>query len=462
MSNYTRWYRPGKVSVTSGSTAVTGSGTYWSSAGLNPGDLLTLDNGQSFCEIASINSDTSITLAQAYSGSTVSGVAYAIVRNFTATSLPMVASVTAELLGDFQKYIDTDMQKLNGKSAYELAVQEGYTGTLTSWIASLKGAKGDTGSTGPTGATGPTGPQGVQGIQGLSAYQVAQAAGYTGTQAEWLESLKAAGEWSTLDTRTNILTYHNALSHNRFYRDKNLGTEITTAQHNAISSGTYDGIYPGDYWTLDGVNCYVLGCGSSGISWGNWNAGNHVVLGFRGFKRNGKLAGRFEYDLESGYTTPDSDEDPVTNENGLIGTRLYTELMPEALAWITPLVGGDSHLVGANVSISDHMTAGVNDHFTVKSGEKIFMLTLPMMWGWDEVSKYTSYPGLRVQQPYFLFNPLNDLTWCVPDAFYPGGFGFNSSADVTKNWTYMEGAYRRFTTAQTHGTYPASFFVLLR
>ncbi|MBQ6971792.1 MAG: hypothetical protein IJP86_05490 [Synergistaceae bacterium] len=33
---------------------------------------------------------------------------------------------------------------------------------------------------------------------------------------------------------------------------------------------------------------------------------------------------------------------------------------------------------------------------------------------------------------------------------------------LTKNWTFMEGAYRLSTTAQTYGTYPASFFVLLR
>jgi hypothetical protein len=53
-----------------------------------------------------------------------------------------------------------------GKSAYELAVQNGFAGTLAEWLASLEG--GD----------------------GKSAYELAVLDGFTGTQAEWLASLK--------------------------------------------------------------------------------------------------------------------------------------------------------------------------------------------------------------------------------------------------------------------------------
>lgn len=45
-----------------------------------------------------------------------------------------------------------------GKSAYELAVAGGYTGTQSQWLTSLKGAKGDTGAQGPQGPQGPAGP----------------------------------------------------------------------------------------------------------------------------------------------------------------------------------------------------------------------------------------------------------------------------------------------------------------
>lgn len=71
----------------------------------------------------------------------------------------------------------------DGQSAYALAVQLGYTGSETDWIASLKGAKGDkgdTGAQGPEGATGATGPQGPQGPTGATGAR--GATGATGPQ----------------------------------------------------------------------------------------------------------------------------------------------------------------------------------------------------------------------------------------------------------------------------------------
>lgn len=52
-----------------------------------------------------------------------------------------------------------------GKSAYEVATAGGYSGTEAEWLASLKGADGE------------------------SAYEIAVAGGYSGTEAEWLASL---------------------------------------------------------------------------------------------------------------------------------------------------------------------------------------------------------------------------------------------------------------------------------
>lgn len=53
-----------------------------------------------------------------------------------------------------------------GLSAYEVAVAEGYSGTVTDWLASLVGPQGPQGPTGPTGATGAQGPKGDTGAQG--------------------------------------------------------------------------------------------------------------------------------------------------------------------------------------------------------------------------------------------------------------------------------------------------------
>ncbi|MFF9705047.1 collagen-like protein [Streptomyces griseofuscus] len=63
---------------------------------------------------------------------------------------------------------------VRGDSAYEVAVKQGFTGTVAQWLASLVGPKGSTGA---------------PGADGDDAYEVAVAAGYSGTRAQWLASL---------------------------------------------------------------------------------------------------------------------------------------------------------------------------------------------------------------------------------------------------------------------------------
>lgn len=86
----------------------------------------------------------------------------------------------------------------DGKSAYQLAVELGYTGTLSAWLASLKGADGadgvdgvdgTNGTNGIDGVNGTNGADGVDGADGKSAYQLALDNGFVGTEAAWLASL---------------------------------------------------------------------------------------------------------------------------------------------------------------------------------------------------------------------------------------------------------------------------------
>ena len=63
-------------------------------------------------------------------------------------------------------------------SAYELAVQNGFTGTLTEWLESLKGTDDINGA------------NGKDGKDGFSAYEIAVKNGFVGTESEWLDSLK--------------------------------------------------------------------------------------------------------------------------------------------------------------------------------------------------------------------------------------------------------------------------------
>lgn len=56
------------------------------------------------------------------------------------------------------------------------------------------------------------------------------------------------------DDLLRIMTAPNAGAHNAVYRGKYLGTSVTAAQYAAISAGTFDDLYIGDYWTIGGVN----------------------------------------------------------------------------------------------------------------------------------------------------------------------------------------------------------------
>ena len=98
----------------------------------------------------------------------------------------------------------------DGKSAYEVAVAYGFVGTEVEWLESLKGVDGKDGvngkdgcdgrngvdglpgKDGKSGADGLPGRDGIDGTDGKSAYIIAVEHGFSGTENEWLQSLKGA------------------------------------------------------------------------------------------------------------------------------------------------------------------------------------------------------------------------------------------------------------------------------
>ena len=78
----------------------------------------------------------------------------------------------------------------DGKSAFEIAVENGFIGTETEWLESLKGSDGKDGTDGTNGQDGKDGIDGAPGTDGKSAYIIAVEHGFTGTETEWLESLR--------------------------------------------------------------------------------------------------------------------------------------------------------------------------------------------------------------------------------------------------------------------------------
>jgi hypothetical protein len=85
-----------------------------------------------------------------------------------------------------------------GLTAYEVWLAAGNTGNETTFLASLVGPQGPIGNTGATGPQGnqgpigPVGPQGLAGNNGSSAYQIWLENGYTGSEPDFLSSLVGA------------------------------------------------------------------------------------------------------------------------------------------------------------------------------------------------------------------------------------------------------------------------------
>ncbi|MBQ3138105.1 MAG: collagen-like protein [Ruminococcus sp.] len=161
----------------------------------------------------------------------------------------------AQLIEKFKEMIaemETGSNGKDGLSAYELAVQSGFIGTLAEWLVSLKGADGKDGADGKNGIDGKNGADGINGADGkdgtngkdgangLSAYEIAVQYGFKGTESEWLESLKGESgdpiDESKFATNTALIYLQNTLKNDISAQQEQIdGLEEESHTHNNSS-----------------------------------------------------------------------------------------------------------------------------------------------------------------------------------------------------------------------------------
>ena len=107
-----------------------------------------------------------------------------IVAIVVSIALIIGSSFAAAYIMHRNESIETSTTVTNGLSAYELAVQNGYSGTLQDWIASLSGK---------------------------SAFEIAKQNGYQGTEKDWSARLNQLAESKTLGILTAKLNSVNEL-----------------------------------------------------------------------------------------------------------------------------------------------------------------------------------------------------------------------------------------------------------
>lgn len=224
------------------------------------------------------------------------------------------------------------------------------------------------------------------------------------------------------DTEAKIapLLFNNAGAHNAIYRGKSLGSSVTTAQYSAISAGTFDDMYIGDYWTIGGVNYriaafdYYLNCGDTSCT------KHHVVL------------------------VPDTClYNHVMNDTNIttgayVGSKMYTEGLEQAKTSIKAAFSG--HVLSKRIYLSN-ATANGRASAGAWCDSEVDLMCEHMVYGngvFSPVSDGTTIPNnYRVEKsqlPLFQHEPsriCNRVSWWLRDVIsapHFAGVSYNGRA----------------------------------
>lgn len=153
-----------------------------------------------------------------------------------------------------------------------------------------------------------------------------------------------------------------AVNHRNVYRGKNLGTSVTSAQKAAIQAGTFNDLFIGDYWVINGVTWviadmdYFYNCGDTAFT------KHHLVI-----VPNGSL-----------YNASMNESNVITG--GYVGSKMYTENLDSAKATISAAFGD------MVLSHREYLTNAVTDGHPSASGW--FDSTVELM---NEIMVYGTY-----------------------------------------------------------------------
>jgi|GEM_PF-403314 len=131
-----------------------------------------------------------------------------------------------------------------------------------------------------------------------------------------------------------------ARMHANIYRGKYLGSSVTAEQYAAISAGTFDDLYIGDYWTIGGVNWrivdfdYWYGKGDTACST------HHVVI----------------VPDTNLYTAKMNDSNVTTG--GYIGSQMYTANLANAKTTINSAFGS-AHILSKRELFTNTVSNGI-------------------------------------------------------------------------------------------------------
>lgn len=184
---------------------------------------------------------------------------------------------------------------------------------------------------------------------------------------------------------------YNGAAHNAIYRGKYLGTSVTAEQYAAISAGTFEDLYIGDYWTIGGVNYriaafdYYWNCGDTAIP------PHHAVI----------VPEKNLYNAVMNTTN-------ITT-GGYVGSQMYTTNLEQAKTTIKAAFSG--HVVNHRIYLVNAVANGYSSGGAWVDSE-VDLMNEQMVYGsgiFSPVSTGSAVPAnYRVEKnqlPLFAMNP---------------------------------------------------------
>ena len=182
-----------------------------------------------------------------------------------------------------------------------------------------------------------------------------------------------------------------AVNHRNVYRGKNLGTSVTSAQKASIQAGTFDDLFIGDYWVINGVTWviadmdYFYNCGDTAFT------KHHLVIVPNSPLYNAQMN-------ESNVTI-----------GGYVGSKMYTENLNSAKETISAAFGDMvlSHREYLTNAVTDgHPSAGGWFDSTVELMNEIMVYGTHVHAPANNGVKIpTRYTVAKQQLAFFALNP---------------------------------------------------------
>lgn len=225
------------------------------------------------------------------------------------------------------------------------------------------------------------------------------------------------------------LLFNNAGAHNAIYRGKNLGTSVTAAQYAAISAGTFEDMYIGDYWVINGVNWriaafdYYLNCGDTSCT------KHHVVIVPDSCLYNAQMHNTSSGQYEAGAAN--------TTAGGYVGSDMYTTNLEQAKTTIKAAFSG--HVLKHRVYLVNAVTDGrpsagawCDSEVELMNEQMVYGGSIFMPIG-NGSTVFTNYRVEKSQLPLFAHEPshiCNRATWWLRDVVSASYFAVVGSDGV--------------------------------